>query len=202
MNCNLFRLDFLPFEISIVAMPSASYPEILAAEARAQARRRGLWRVLMVFLLGFFAMQYAWEMARGSAIERVIIDEFTVRPAAWLIDGLWPTDAVRAEGHRLVTASGRLNVLNGCEGLETLFMLVAALIAYPFPWRVRLVGLLAGTALVFALNQARIVLLWHAFMRARDWFGVLHGTLLPLLLVAVCLVFFLLLLSREAPQTE
>lgn len=182
-------------------MSSVSYPEILAAEARAQARRRSLWRVLMVFLLGFFALQYAWEMARGSAVERAIIDDLTVRPAAWLIDWLWPDYAVRADGHRLVAASGRINVLNGCEGLETLFLLVAALIAYPFTWRVRLAGLLAGTALVFALNQARIVLLWHVFMRERDWFGVLHGTLLPLLLVATCLAFFLLLLSRETPRT-
>lgn len=182
-------------------MHPPSHSEIIEAESHAQARRRQPWRVLLIFLAVFFALQYGWEMARDSAMERVFIDELTVRPAAWLIDQLWPVFQVHAEGHRLVAAAGRLNILNGCEGMETLFLLAAAFIAYPFAWRTRLFGLVAGTVLVFALNQARIVMLWHAFLHDRAWFGILHGTVLPVLLVAVCLVFFLVLLGREAPRS-
>lgn len=182
-------------------MHPPSHSEIIEAESHAQARRRQPWRVLLIFLAVFFALQYGWEMARDSAVERVFIDELTVRPAAWLIDQLWPVFQVHAEGHRLVAAAGRLNILNGCEGMETLFLLAAAFIAYPFAWRTRLFGLVAGTVLVFALNQARIVMLWHAFLHDRAWFGILHGTVLPVLLVAVCLVFFLVLLGREAPRS-
>jgi len=181
-------------------MHPPSHSEIIAAESRAQARRRQPWRVLLIFLAVFFALQYGWEMGRDSAVERVFIDELTVRPAAWIIDRLWPAFQVHAEGHRLVAAAGRLNILNGCEGMETLFLLAAAFFAYPFAWRTRLLGLVAGTLLVFALNQARIVVLWHAFLHDRAWFGVLHGTVLPVLLVAACLVYFLALLGREAPR--
>jgi exosortase family protein XrtM len=182
-------------------MQPPSLPEIIEAEARADARRRQPWRVLLVFLAVFFALQYAWEMGRDTAVERLFIDELTVRPAAWIIDWLWPAFQVHAEGHRLVAAAGRLNILNGCEGMETLFLLAAAFIAYPFAWRMRLLGLIVGTLLVFALNQMRIAVLWHAFLHHRAWFGVLHGTVLPVLLVAVCLVFFLVLLGRETSRT-
>ena len=181
-------------------MHPPSHSEIIEAESRAAAQRRQPWRVLLIFLAVFFVLQYAWESGRDTAVERLFIDELTVHPAAWIIDSLWPEFRVRAEGHRLVAAAGRLNILNGCEGLETLFLLMAALMAYPFAWRTRALGMAVGTLLVFGLNQARIVVLWHAFLHDRAWFGVLHGAVLPMLLVAVCLIFFLALLGRETPR--
>jgi exosortase family protein XrtM len=183
-------------------MQPLSHPEIIEAESHAEARRRGLWRVMLIFLAVFFSLQYAWEMGRDTRVERLFIDEFTVRPAAWIIDWFWPEFQVHAEGNRLLAAAGRLNILNGCEGMETLFLLMAAFIAYPFSWCTRLFGLLVGTVLVFALNQARIIVLWHAFLHDRVWFGILHGTVLPVLLVAACLVFFLALLGREASRSR
>jgi len=181
-------------------MGSRSYQELLDAEARAQARRRHPLPLLLIFLAVFFALQYGWEMSRGSWLERALIDHATVTPAAWLLEGLWPGQAVRAEGHRLVSPQARLNVLNGCEGLETLFLLVAALLAYPFGWRARLVGLLLGTALVYAMNQLRLVLLWHALQHDRTLFGLLHGTVLPLAMVGVCLLGFLWFVARHEPR--
>ncbi len=181
-------------------MADLSYEEFLQADAIAAARRRHPLRLLLLFLATFFILQYAWEMARGTGLEHFIIDDITVRPSAWIIDTLWPGSAVRAEGHRLVAPAGRLNVLNGCEGLETLFLLLAAFIAYPFGWRTRLLGMALGTGLVFVLNQARIVTLWAAFLNDKVLFGLLHGTILPLTLVAACLAYFLVFLSRHDPQ--
>lgn len=181
-------------------MQNTSYQEILEEEARDEARRRRPLRLMLIFLTVFFALQYGWEMSRGTALERLAIDHATVTPAAWLIDSLWPGQEIRAEGHRLVSPHGRLNVLNGCEGLETLFLLVAAVLAYPFPWRACVSGLLLGTLLVYGLNQARLVLLWHAFQQDRALFGLLHGTVLPLTMVAVCLLGFLWFVARHEPR--
>jgi exosortase/archaeosortase family protein len=178
-------------------MGTISYQEFQDKEARAEAQRRRPLRLLVIFLAVFFALQYAWEMSRGSWLERLVIDRATVAPAAWLIDSLWPGQGVQADGHRLVSPQGRLSVLNGCEGLETLFLLVAAILAYPFAWRVRLVGLLLGTLMVYGLNQARLLLLWHAFVHDRALFGLLHGTVLPLVMVAVCLMGFLWFIARH-----
>lgn len=180
-------------------MTDQSYEEFLQSETRALARRRRPLRLVLVFLAAFLTMQYGWEASRGTVLERVIIHDLTVQPAAWVVGQLWPGDGVQAQAHRLVGSAGRLNVLNGCEGLETLFLLFAAFVAYPFSWRARLLGMLFGTILVFVLNQARIVLLWQAFTHDKAIFGLLHGTVLPLALVAGCLVFFLIYLSRNEP---
>jgi hypothetical protein len=57
-----------------------------------------------------------------------------------------------------------------------------------------------GALLVFVLNQGRIIALWHAFVSDRALFGLLHGTVLPLALIAACLVFFLYFLGRHDPR--
>lgn len=180
--------------------PDLSYQAFLAIETHAEARRRRPLRLLLLFLATFLALQYGWEMSRGAALERFVIHDLTVRPAAWLIDVIWPQTGVQALGHRLVAPAGRLNILNGCEGLETLFLLVAAFVAYPFAWRARLIGIVSGVGVVFVLNQARIVMLWQVWSGDRALFGLLHGTLLPLAMIAVCLAFFLTFLARHDPR--
>jgi len=178
-------------------MADQSYDEFLRAEAQTEARRRHQLRLLLLFLATFLSLQYAWESSRETTVERIVIHDLTVRPAAWMIDTLWPGSDVQAQGHRLVAPAGRLNILNGCEGLETLFLLLAAFVAYPFTWRARLLGMALGIGLVFVLNQARIIALWHVFLHDKSLFGLLHGTVLPLTLVAACLAFFLAFLSRH-----
>ena len=140
-------------------MATISYQELLDAEAKGEALRRQPFLLLLLFLAAFFCLQYVWEMSRGTPVERVVIDHATVAPAAYLIGTLWPEQPVTAQGNRIASPQGRLNVLNGCEGLESMFLLAAAFLAYPFPWKSRLSGLSQGVVLVYGLNQVRIVLL-------------------------------------------
>ncbi len=183
-------------------MPDQSYEEFLASDARTEVRRRRPLRLLLLFLATFLVLQYGWEMSRGTALERVVIHDLTVQPSAWAINRIWPEAGVLAKEHRLVAPKGRLNILNGCEGLETLFLLVAAFVAYPFAWRARLLGIALGVGVVFVLNQARIILLWQAFKHDKAIFGMLHGTVLPLAMIAGCLAFFLVFLARHEPRAQ
>lgn len=178
-------------------MPDTHYAALLHADAQAHARRRQPLRLILIFLAVFFVLQYAWEMSRDSWLERTVIDHATVMPAAWLINALGTVAPVHADAYRIVSPLARLNIRNGCEGLETLFLLVAAFFSQPFPWKVRLWGIGLGTLLVYGLNQARIVILWHAWLDQRNLFGVLHGTVLPLVMIAVCLAYFLAFLARH-----
>ena len=182
---------------ALMAFPP-SYDEWQAQQAHAEARRRHPLRLVLVFLVAFFALQHAWSLCRGTALERLVIDQGTVMPAAALIRTLGARQNVVADGHSLVAPGARLNVINGCEGLETVFLLVAAFVSYPLSWTRRAVGVMLGTVLVYTLNQLRLVLLWHAWLSDRGIFGLLHGTVLPLALIAMCLVYFLWFLRRNS----
>jgi exosortase H (IPTLxxWG-CTERM-specific) len=49
----------------------------------------------------------------------------------------------------------------GCNGVEATLVLVAAMLAFPAPWRHRLVGIAIGVATVQVLNVVRVVTLFY-----------------------------------------
>lgn len=144
---------------------------------------------LTLFALVFASLQFAYNQA-GNRVEHIVIDRLTVSAAARLIRATTPTVQVEAVGPRLVAPGGGLNVLKGCEGTDVLLILLSAILVAPLPWRSRVLGILAGTLLVFALNQFRVVALFHAYREQRSLFDTLHGTVAPLLLVACTGAFF------------
>lgn len=177
-----------------------AYDEFL--KRRAQPRRLGTGGTVLLFLAVFFAMQWAWNQSRDTAVERLVIHQATVRPAVFLINLFDGTAAARAEGARITSPSGGINILNGCEGTEALFLLVAAFSVAPLALRAKLSGLLLGTMLIYGLNQLRIVALFHAWRDNRFWFDVLHGYVAPTAIVMAVLAFFYLWQRRAATESS
>jgi exosortase family protein XrtM len=140
----------------------------------------------------FCVLQWSWMQLRGTVVERVLVHDLTVGTATRLINMLTPQVQAHTDGAQISAAGGGINVLNGCEGTEVLWLLWAALASYPGTWRARVVGLLAGTAFVFVLNQARLVVLFYSFRHDPALFAQLHGLVTPLLMVVSIVVFFVL----------
>jgi exosortase family protein XrtM len=159
--------------------PAPQPPSLRAFLARALA-----------FVAVFMLLQAGWEAARGTWLERLWVHELTVRSATGLINTLTPAVSAVAQGSRIVAPGGGLNVLFGCEGTDVVFLLVSAFAVFALPWRLRLLGVATGLVLVFVLNQARIVGLFYAFRQDRALFELMHAAGAPLLMVALCGLFF------------
>lgn len=147
-------------------------------------------RSLVLFLAVFALLQWGWNSARGTGVERLIIHDMTVVPAAALVRVLTPEIDARAHGPSIKAAGGGLNIRNGCEGTEVMLLLIAAFVATRLSWRNGLLGLGAGLGWVFLLNQARIMTLFYTFRTNRIWFDVLHTAVLPAVLVALTAAYF------------
>jgi exosortase family protein XrtM len=162
-----------------------------AAHSGPQTPSAGVWRWgpfawrVASFLALFMVLQALWEAARGTALERLWIHDLTVRTATFFINQLTPAAQAVAQGSRIVSPGGGLNVLFGCEGTDVVFMLAAAFVVFPMPWRWRLWGMGCGLAWVFVLNQLRIAALFYAFRADREWFDLLHNVAAPLLMIAL-----------------
>lgn len=155
-------------------------------------------RIAIIFVACYCALQGAWIAARGSALEKWIIENANVRTSVALIQMLSPDLNVTARAASIVPASGGgLNIRNGCEGTEILFPLLAGLLAYPFMWPIRVAGLLAGIAFVFALNQLRLLILFYSYRDDPALFGELHGFVTPLVLVLCVAAFFAALVQWD-----
>ena len=71
------------------------------------------------------------------------------------------------------TRSGfAISIEAGCNGIEAAMVLIAAMLAFPAPWRHRAIGILAGLAAVQVLNTVRVVSLFYLGQwnfRAFEW---------------------------------
>ena len=73
------------------------------------------------------------------------------------------------------TANGfAVSIEAGCNGVEATIVLVAAMLAFPAPWRHRLIGLGAGMVAVQGLNVIRVISLFYLGQWNRDVFEWAH----------------------------
>jgi exosortase/archaeosortase family protein len=146
---------------------------------------------VLAFLALFAGLTLAWASRSAAPLQAWVIERMTVQPAAWLFGLFDAGRGVRADGARLTSPAGNVQVLPGCEGADLAFLLGSAMLFAPLPWRLRLLGLVVGGGLIFVLNQARVIALVLAAGHDRALFELLHGSVLPLLLVAAVGAFFL-----------
>ncbi len=82
----------------------------------------------MVFFPAIFgALDYGYYLTRGTVVEHPLIDTLTVRPAAAVIHAVVPAANPLANGSSLLTSFGRINIKEGCEGSEGMFLLILAI---------------------------------------------------------------------------
>ncbi|HEX6137867.1 MAG TPA: exosortase H [Casimicrobiaceae bacterium] len=115
--------------------------------------------------------------------------ELTPWAQAWLVTP-WTDAVARASGTLMrlfdasITTSGNVigssasafavSIEAGCNGVEATLVLLAAMLAFPAPWKHRVRGVLAGVAAVQALNIVRVVSLFYLGLWSGDAFEWAH----------------------------
>ena len=155
----------------------------------------------LVFLAVFGALQLAWQQVDGGALYQVVIDQGVVAPAAALANALTPGWGIHAAGNSLREPSGGLNIVNGCDGMETLFLLLAGFAVAPLSCRSRLCGVLIGIVVVYGLNLMRILALFYARHSDMKLFDLLHGVITPAIMVLAIAAFYYVWLRRSDGPT-
>lgn len=154
------------------------------------------------FALLFLVQFSAYEAARGSPAEESFIHSAVLQPSTWLISIVSPPEIVRIEGRNLVTPNSSLHITRGCEGVEMLFLLTAAILAFPADRGRRAFGLAVGMAVIYALTLGRIAILHFALRYHPDYWDSLHGLVLPLVPVILVAWYFMAWSTREVPHAE
>lgn len=110
--------------------------------------------------------------------------------AAWVVNTFGLGQA-QAQGRLLSMPQGSVSIEKGCEGVEAILLLAAALLAYPQSWRRRGLGLALGAALLLVVNLARTVALLLSQAHFRALFDILHIYVGQTAIILVGLFFFL-----------
>lgn len=83
-------------------------------------------------------------------------------------------------------------IMPGCNGVEACIILIAAILAFPAPWRAKLTALVIGIVAVQAVNLVRIISLFYLGQWNIQWFEFAHLYLWQALIMLDVLVVWLL----------
>ena len=152
--------------------------------------------LFVVLLLGLFTLEVL------EPVDRHVIVPFTSVLAdisTWLI-GLFDEDAV-ASGKviRSLSTGFAVSIERGCNGVEAVIILAAAIFAFPAPWKHKLAGFAVGFVAIQALNLVRIISLFYLGQWSMTWFEWFHLYLWQALIILDALVVWLLWL-RYLPR--
>lgn len=92
-----------------------------------------------------------------------------------------------------------VEIAPGCDGIEAVIILVAAIGAFPSPWKHKLVGILIGFFAIQSLNIVRIISLFYLGQWNQVWFEWFHLYLWQALIVLDALAVWLIWL-RYLPR--
>jgi exosortase H (IPTLxxWG-CTERM-specific) len=81
-------------------------------------------------------------------------------------------DTVRAQGIvlRNIETGAAVSIQPGCNGVEAMIVVMAAIAATPASWKHKLWGIGVGFAAIHALNLARIISLFYLLQWNPAWF--------------------------------
>jgi len=158
-----------------------------------------MFRFITLFLL-YLVVLFALELVQP--VDKHVILPFTsaiAKVSVWIV-GLFDPHAI-AYGKILRSTSSdfAISIERGCNGVEAVIILVSAMLAFPAPWKHRLIGIGLGFAAIQALNLVRIISLFYLGQWNKVWFDWFHLYLWQALIVLDALVAFLVWL-RYLPR--
>ncbi len=107
----------------------------------------------------------------------------------------------RAEGISIRSATYAVNIRRGCDAIEPSWLLAACVLAFPASLVAKLWGVLAGVALLHALNLVRIVSLFLVGPRWPGLFETLHLEIWPVIFIVAAISLWFLWLRQLRPAT-
>lgn len=175
--------------------PSPAPPE---APFWKKNRRELTFLILFVVLLGgsFTLISINW-------VNDHVIEPFTggvARVSGATLDLLGQD--VRMQGTVIRGKRFAVNIRNGCNGVEAMLIFLAAVLAFPAPWRARLLGLVIGIVAIQAVNLIRVVALYLTGAYFPAWFDASHTVIWQTVVILFSVLLWILWANRLAVPRE
>ena len=95
-----------------------------------------------------------------------------------------------------------VSVEAGCNGIEAAIILIAAMLAFPAPWKHRVIGIVAGLAAVQVLNIVRVISLFYLGQWNFKLFEWAHLYLWQALIMLDVLIVWLIWIRSLPPSSS
>lgn len=158
-----------------------------------------MWKFFTIFLVvqGILFVLQLWRPVREAVILPFTVGLATL--SAWLVKMFDPGVVSSGVVLRHVPNNFAVSIEAGCNGVEAMIILAAAIVAFPSPWKHKLYGLGLGFVAIQSLNLFRIISLFYIGQWNYAVFQWTHLYLWQALIMLDALIFWLVWI-RFLPQ--
>ncbi|WP_182120136.1 exosortase H [Acidovorax sp. FHTAMBA] len=157
---------------------------------------------MLRFFLTFVALQLTlFGINMLGVVQQHVILPWTALLARMCVALVTLFDSTAAAAGKVLwnTVSGfGVSIEPGCNGVEACIVLFAAVVAFPAPWRHKLLGLAVGFVAVQGLNVVRVISLFYLGQWNTQVFNFAHEYLWQALIMLDVLVVWLLWVRADA----
>lgn len=146
-------------------------------------------KIFILVLLVLFTLELL------GPIQQWIVQPFTqglASVSAFLVQLFDSTATSEGIIIRSLSNGAAVAIQPGCNGIEAMICLTAAILAYPATWSERLIGLLIGYLAIQAMNIVRIISLFYLLQWNEQWFEWFHLYVWQALIFLDVLIVFVL----------
>jgi exosortase H (IPTLxxWG-CTERM-specific) len=156
-------------------------------------------RFFMLFVVILVAL-FAAELT--PPVQRMLVMPWTeglARASAALITLADPNVAALGKVLQSTRNGFAVSIEAGCNGIEAAIVLIAAMLAFPAPWKHRMIGVLAGLSAVQLLNIVRVISLFYLGQWSMAIFEWAHLYVWQALIMLDVLIVWLLWIRSLPP---
>ncbi len=158
-------------------------------------RRELKFLILFALLLGggFTLISLNW-------VNDHVINPFTggiARVSGVTLDAMGQN--VTMQGTMLRSPRFAVNIKNGCNGVEAMLIFLAAVLAFPAPWKSRLTGLVLGILAIQVVNLIRVVALFLTGVYFPRIFDTSHTVIWQTIVILFGVLLWIFWANRLAP---
>lgn len=159
-----------------------------------------MWRFISLFLI-VLAVLFGIEML--NPVQTAVIHPWTSF-LAWFSAALMTVfDADVISYGRIIQSQATgfgVSIEAGCNGVEAVIILMAGMVAFPAPLRLKVIGVLIGLVAVQGVNILRVISLYYLGKWDKEIFDFAHLYLWQALIMLDVLLVWLLWIRAVAKQ--
>jgi exosortase family protein XrtM len=152
--------------------------------------KKSVFLQIIVFIGCYELLIYSYFKIPIESLTNVVHYHGIVEICASLINTAAPLEQVLAMKNHLISARTDLEVIRGCDGAGSLFLLISAIITFPAILKQKLIGLILSIILIYFLTLLRISALYFVMAYYPDWFEFSHTFFAPSIVVIIACTYF------------
>ena len=130
----------------------------------------------------------------------ILITKLNAGVSSTIINLVTPSEHTAVDGQVIRSGQFMLTIARGCDGVDGILLVTAALLAFPLGWRRRTTGIAIGILLLYAANLARIVSLYYITKYKPELFDLMHVYVWQTLTIFIGIVFFAWWTGKEKAE--